>query len=159
MCLRAVARTVLLRNGRPKYRFVGLFDNDNAGRQAVRRAHDFDTSIVEFRDTFRLWPALPGPMDLDPTSLQRRFETANATFGGLDWELEDLLPTSLVAAFVDEHPTAIVGSVTVGGEVHRDFSRDGKARFHRFVRDNAMHSDLVRVVETLKAMRSYLGLH
>lgn len=158
VCLRAVARTDLLRNGRPKYRFVGLFDNDNAGRQAVRRAHDFDTSIIEFRDTFRLWPVLPVPMDLDPTSLKRRFEGANAAFRGLDWELEDLLPASLFEAFSDEYPTAIVRSATVGGEVHHDFSRDGKARFHRFVRDNAMRSDLIRVVGALKAMRSYLGL-
>ena len=155
--LRAVARTVLLQNGRPKYRFVGLFDNDKAGRQAVKGAHDFDTSIVEFKDMFRLWPVFPVPLDLDPTSLQKRFASENVTFKGLDWELEDLLPGSLVDAFVDENPAAVVRSATVASKIHRDFSRDGKARFHRFVKDNAMHSDLIGVVEALKAIRSYLG--
>ena len=130
--LRAVARTVLLPNGRPMYRFVGLFDNDKAGRQAVKRTHEFDTSIVEFRDMFRLWPVLPLPVDLDPTSLQKRVESENVAFKGLDWELEDLLPTSLVDAFVDEHPAAVVQSTTVSGKIHRDFDRDGKARLHRF---------------------------
>ena len=155
--LRAVARTVLLQNGRQKYRFVGLFDNDKAGRQAVKRAHDFDTSIVEFKDMFRLWPVLPIPLDLDPTSLQKRFASENVSFKGLDWELEDLLPASLVDAFVDENHAAVVRSATVGGKIHRDFSRDGKARLHRFVKDNAIQPDLIGVVEALKAIRSYLG--
>lgn len=155
--LRAVARTVLLQNGRPKYRFVGLVDNDKAGRQAVKRAHEFDTSILEFKDMFRLWPVLPVPLDLDPTSLRKRFESENVAFKGLDWELEDLLPPSLVDAFVDENPAAVVRSATVNSKIHRDFSRDGKARFHRFVRDNAMHSDLIGVVEAVRAIRSYLG--
>ena len=156
--LRAVARTVLLQNGRPMYRFVGLVDNDKAGRLAVKRAHDFDTSIVEFKDMFRLWPVLPIPFDLDPTSLRKRFESENANFKGLDWELEDLLPASLIEAFVDENCAAVVRCGTVGGRLHRDFSRDGKARLHRFVKEHAMHCDLIGVVEALKAIRSYLGI-
>lgn len=155
--LRAVARTVLLSDGRPKYRFMGLFDNDNAGRQSVKGAHDFDTSIIEFRDMFRLWPVLPIPMDLDPTSLQRRFESENANFKGIDWELEDLLPASLIDAFVDEHHGAVARTSPMNGKIHRDFTRDGKAKLHRFVKDNALHADLIGVIEALKAIRSYLG--
>ena len=105
--LRAVARTVLRPNGRPMYRFVGLVDNDRAGRLAVKRAHELDTSIVEYKDMFRLQPVLPIPLDLDPTSLRRRFEWANVAFRSLDWELEDLLPSSLVDAFIEENDGAI----------------------------------------------------
>ena len=155
--LRAVARTVLRPNGRPMYRFVGLVDNDRAGRLAVKRAHELDTSIVEYKDMFRLQPVLPIPLDLDPTSLRRRFESANVAFRSLDWELEDLLPSSLVDAFIEENDGAIRRSAAVGGRVHRDFHPDGKARFHRFVKVHAMRPDLLEVVNTLRAMRTYLG--
>ena len=53
MCLRGMARTCLLPNGRPRYRFIGLFDNDKAGKQAVNAARDFDKSILEYKDVFR----------------------------------------------------------------------------------------------------------
>ena len=157
LSLRAVARTLLRPDGRPTYRFVGLVDNDNAGRLAVKRAHELDTSIVEYKDMFRLQPVLPIPTDLDPTSLRRRFESANMAFKSLDWELEDLLPSSLVDAFIEENDGAIRRSATVGGRVHRDFSSDGKAKFHRFVRIHAMQPDLLEVTNTLKAIRTYLG--
>ncbi|HET9904090.1 MAG TPA: hypothetical protein VFQ27_10375, partial [Xanthobacteraceae bacterium] len=42
VCLRGYARTCLSQNGRPLYRFVGLFDNDKAGRQAVGAARNLD---------------------------------------------------------------------------------------------------------------------
>src|SRR5260370_20868588 len=63
--LRANARTCLLESGRPRYRHIGLFDYDHAGRQAVRLAHDLDTSILEYKDVFRLHPVMPLAGNLD----------------------------------------------------------------------------------------------
>ena len=54
--LRNIARTDLGPKGRPRYRFVALFDDDKAGRQAVRAARELDHSIIEFKDVFRSCP-------------------------------------------------------------------------------------------------------
>jgi hypothetical protein len=60
MCFRGMARTCFLPNGDRRYRFIGLFDNDAAGKQAVKSAGQFDASILEYRDVFRLWPSVKG---------------------------------------------------------------------------------------------------
>jgi hypothetical protein len=159
VCLRGIARTCLLPNGRPRYRFIGLFDSDKAGRQAVRAAHDFDTSILEYKDVFRLHPVMPVNCTLDPKSLQATFERENTAYKGLEWELEDILPSAFVDAFLSEYRDAVRRIVDLGGgKIHRDFTQDGKARFHRFIRDHAMREDLAGVVDVLKALRFYCGL-
>jgi hypothetical protein len=60
---------------------------------------------------------------------------------------------------VSEYRDAVCRIVDLGGgKIHRDFTPDGKARFHRFIRDNAVREDLTQVVEVLKALRFYCGL-
>ena len=99
MCLRGLARNCLSQDSRPRYRFIGLFDNDKAGKQAVRTARAFDTSILEYKDVFRLWPVMPLPDNLDPGTVEKAFERANARYKGLEWEIEDLLPQEFFDAF------------------------------------------------------------
>ncbi|WP_454872964.1 hypothetical protein [Paraburkholderia xenovorans] len=156
--LRGMARTCLLQSGRSKYRFIGLFDNDAAGKEAVKLARTIDNSILEYKDVFRLWPEMPRPGNLDPASVQRAFEAQNASYKGLEWELEDLLSQTFLDDFISEYPNAVIGVLTMGGKVHRDFTRDGKAQLHRFIKLHAIYDDLKDVVETLKAIRTYLGL-
>jgi hypothetical protein len=117
-----------------------------------------DISILEYKDVFRLQPVMPLPGMLDPGAIKRAFEVNNAPFKGLDWEIEDLIPANFVAAFLSEHPGAVARTMPVGGKVHRDFTPFGKAAFIRFVKEHSVHSDLVAVVETLRAMRTYLNL-
>ena len=156
--LRGFAKIYLLPNGRSRYRFIGLFDNDKAGRQAVS-SRDSDTSVLEYKDVFRLQPVMPATGNLDPKALQATFERENAAHKGKDWELEDVLPSNFVETFLNEHPNALVRAAPAGdGKVHRDFTKDGKALLHRFARENAMRQDLVGVVEVLKALRFYCGL-
>lgn len=157
VCFRGLARTCLLPNGRPRYRFLGLFDNDKAGRLAVKSARELDSSILEFKDLLRLWPVMPLCTNLDPIGMQRIFERENGDYKGLDWELEDMLPEGFIDAFQAEYPGAVVRTITVRGKVHREFTSDGKARLHRFVKEHAMRSDLSGVIEVLKAIRLYLG--
>jgi len=158
LALRAMARICLLPNGRPRYRIVGLFDNDRAGKQAVREIHELDTSVLEYKDVFRLWPIMPMSQNLDPRALQGIFERENVFTIGLDWELEDALSGEFVDAFLLEHPEALVRSKTIQNRIHRDLTADGKARLHQFIRRNAMYADLVGVCAILKALRLYLGL-
>ena len=158
VCLRGLARTCLLPNGRPRYRFIGLFDNDKAGKQAVRAARDFDGTILEYKDVFRLWPVMPTFGNLDPGALQRTFEKENELYKGLEWELEDLLPAQLVTAFHSDRPEAVSHTNSIAGKVHRDLTRDGKAHFHRFIKLHALRSDLQSVIEVLKAIRFYFNL-
>ena len=142
----------------PRYRFVALFDDDTAGRQAVRAVRQWDRSIIEFKDMFRLRPIMPMTPNGDPTVLERSFREANTPYKNIEWELEDLLGKELLSAFCEEYPTGIFRQVPAGDVVHRDFTRDGKARLHRFVKDYAMRQDLAKVTGVLKAFRRYLGL-
>jgi hypothetical protein len=158
MVLRGLGRTHLLPNGRPVYRFVALFDDDKAGKQAVRAAKDFDTSLLEYKDLFRLCPVMPIPGNLDPGAMQKAFERENAPYKGIEWEAEDLLSEEFYQSFLSDHPAALVKSTSAGGRIHRDLSKDGKARLHRFVKENAMHKDILGAIEVLRALRFYLGL-
>lgn len=155
--LRGIARTCLSQNGSPRYRFIGFLDNDKAGIEAVRLSRSIDTSILEYKDVFRLWPVMPQPGNLDPRTVQKSFERENDDYKGLEWELEDLLPDSFIAAFLSERPDAVRHSKSIKEKVHRDLSDDGKARLHRFIKDYAGHEDLRSVVDVLKALRYYMG--
>ena len=153
-----MARTCLLPNGRPRYRFVGDFDNDFAGRKAVSLAHDIDSNILEYKDVFRVSLIMPFPGSLDPGNVQRTFERDNASYKGLDWELEDLLPADVINAFLSDHPFAVSRVTSVNDKVHREFTVDGKAQLHRFVKEHALHRDLIGVIDVMKTFRYYLGL-
>jgi hypothetical protein len=156
--LRGMARTCLLPNGRPRYRFVALFDNDDAGRKAITLARHIDSSIMEFKDLFLLKPVMPIPGNLDPGHVRHTFERENADYKGLDWELEDLLPEGFVNAFLSEFPDAVRRSSLINGKMHRDYTSDGKARLHWYVKQNAIQADMSEVIDVLKALRNYMGV-
>ena len=145
-------------NGRPRYRFIGLFDNDDAGRRAIYHARVLDRSIHEYRDMFRLRPIMPSEGNLDPKTLEGTFKRLNKDYLELDWELEDLLPEDFLEAFLDDFPDAVSKKITICGRTHRKFTPDGKARLHRFVKDYATLQDLADVVELIKSLRFYFHL-
>ena len=158
VALRGMARTCLLQNGNPRYRFIGLFDNDKAGKQAVKLVRDIDSSILEYKDVFCLWPVMPLPGNLDPGTVQRTFERENNAYKGLEWELEDLLPQNFIEAFLSAHPMAVSNTKSIADKVHRDLTREGKAGLHRFIKQHAKCEDLYSVIGALKAIRFYLNL-
>lgn len=155
---RNLGRSVLLPNGKQKYRFIGLFDNDHAGRMAVKDAKKINTSILEFRDVFRLWPVMPSKGCLDVKTLKKTFEKYNLNYSTLDWEIEDLLPDSFLSVFLNEFPDAVSKDKTIHDKIHRDFTRDGKAQLHKFIKENAILDDLKEIINLIKALRFYLGL-
>ena len=135
-----------------------LFDNDKAGKQAVNLAREIDNSILEYKDVFRLWPVMPLPGNLDPGTVKKTFERENDKYRGLEWELEDLVAPDFFDAFISDNPMAVARTTSTAGMVHRDLTPDGKARFHRFVKQHAVHADLCKVIDTLKAIRCYFNL-
>lgn len=156
--LQGFARTYLLPNGRPRYRFIGLFDNDKAGIMAVKSLRNIDTSILEYKDVFRLWPVMPCTGNVDPQTLKKTIERLNGDYKGLDWELEDLLPTDFIEAFLVDYPEAVCWTKSIEDKTHRDFTPDGKARFHRYIKDNAIYGDLSAIVELIRSLRFFLNL-
>jgi len=153
-----MASTCLLPNGRPKYRFIGLFDNDNAGRQAISDIRKTDISILEYRDVFRLCPVMPLNENQDMTFLRNKFEQENLLYKGLDWELEDLVPDSFSMLLIDENPFLLRGSQPINDKVHREWTPDGKAKLIRLVKENAMHSDLLAFIAILNAFRQFFNI-
>jgi hypothetical protein len=135
-----------------------FFDNDNDGRQAIIGARVVDTSIIEYKDVFRLRPVMPCGGNLDPKTLEKTFDRVNADFRGLDWVLEDLLPSGFLDAFLIDYPTALRRTTPKNGKIHRDFSPDGKARLHRYIRDHSIREDLLAVIDVIHALRFYLCL-
>lgn len=158
LVFRGLARACLSPNGRPLYRFIGLFDNDWAGKQAIKTIRYIDASILEYKDVFLLWPVMPIPGNLDPGAIRRAFENDNALYKGLDWEIEDFMSTDFIEAFQAECPSGIIRVLKVGDKMHHEFSRDGKAQFHKYVQLNAVRDDVIGVIELLRAIRRYLLL-
>jgi hypothetical protein len=115
-------------------------------------------SIIEFKDVFRLRPEMPMVSNADPTILEKRFREANEPYKNIEWELEDLLSVQLLSAFCEVYPNAVSRESRAGDIVHRDLTRDGKARRHQFAKDHAIRQDLLKVIEVLKAFRRYFGL-
>lgn len=158
-CLRQMARCELGRDGQPRYRFMALFDNDPAGKQAVNSAKGFDLSILEYKDVFRLQPVMPICGNVDPKTLQKQFERANEGFKGLDWEIEDLLPDDFFDTFLADNPGALKrNTIVINGKQHRELTPDGKSRLHRYIKQHAMLEDLAGVIAVLRAMRCYACL-
>lgn len=156
--LRAIASAYLSPAGQSVYRFIGLFDNDTPGQKAVHFARSVDTSILEYRDVFRLSPIMPILGNLDPGTAQRGFEKANEAYKGMCWEVEDLIGEALMQLFLEEYPTALVSEHRIANACHRELTRDGKARLVRFCRENADLASLNGLVETLHALRCYMAL-
>ncbi|WP_158094262.1 hypothetical protein [Erythrobacter donghaensis] len=156
--LRNLGGACLSPAGRPVYRFIGLFDDDAAGRQAVSSARSLDASIVEFRDLFRLRPVMPLPGNLDPSTVQRCFEEKNSVYKGISWELEDLVGAALFDLFVEHYPTAVIRTETREDAIHRELTRDGKHNLLKFCEAHADLNNLRAVVGLLHSLRRLLAL-
>ncbi|MBL7063332.1 MAG: DUF3883 domain-containing protein [Anaerolineae bacterium] len=131
-------------------RFVVILDGDDAGRMAAEAMHRFGAQ--KNRHFFLL-------------------ERKNyRDKGGKSWdvEIEDMLPQSLVEAFVRQYPDAVeerfqrrevVKYVIVGKPVERDGQTyDYKVMLAEYVRQHAMLDDLGILVELLRKARKCMKL-
>lgn len=154
---RQLAEVDLGPDGYARYRFIGLFDNDVAGRRAMQRASDFDRRIVSYQDVFLLHPIMPPANRSSGPVVEHRAQVLNGHLR-LDWEIEDLLSAGLLHNFQACNPAAVVRETVSGGFRHRDFTRQGKVELLRFVRDQASLEDILGLVRLVCALRDYLEL-
>lgn len=139
-------------------RFVGLFDNDHAGRKHARMLCEMDFRVKHYQDVFLLHPIMPTSDGILGPELQRRAEVQNGSCAGLDWEIEDYLPENLIRMFCNANPGALIREYNMAGRVHREFTRVGKGRLQRYVAEEALVDDMIEVIRLICALRDYLGL-
>jgi hypothetical protein len=142
-----------------KYRFFVVVDNDRNGRALVKSLHQINSAIVEFRDMFRLHPIMPDIGNLDPSTVQRAFETANLNYKGIDWELEDYLPEEFWRCFINEECAGVkLRETSAGGKFHRDLTDIYKGRLHDYIKHYANYDDMIETICVLKVLRKYFKI-
>lgn len=139
------------------YRFLGLLDNDWAGRNALQVARKFDRRIVPYTDLMLLHPIMP-VLAVCTVDLESQVLRANQRFTKLDWEIEDLCSERLLAAFEAAHPGAVTVRRSAAGRTHREFDRRAKPDLKRYFLREAVIGDVDGLLGLLKALRSYVGL-
>lgn len=154
---RQIAAADLGPDGYSRYRFIGLFDNDEAGRRAMRRASEFDRRTVPYQDVFLLHPEMPPGNKSSGPVIEQRAQALNSHVR-IDWEVEDFLSSALLEAFTQSSPESVVRESTSHGLKHRDFTRQGKTELCRFVRENATLNDVIGLARLICALRDYLHL-
>lgn len=142
--------------GATRRRFVGLFDNDMAGRGAFVVASRFDRRVEPYVDVFLLHPVMP----FFPVGLDRAMEIArvNRPFGRIDWEIEDLCSERILEIFKTQHRDGVLAEVRSGGHTHRELNPQAKPRLKQIFMEEANFADAAGFVELLRMLRVYLGL-
>jgi hypothetical protein len=139
-------------------KFVGLFDNDDAGRKHARMLCEMDFRVVNYRDVFLLHPIMPVANGALGPELRQQAETQNLSCTGLDWEIEDFLSEDLIRGFCNDYPSALIRRYEMAGRVHHEFTRAGKGQLQAYVTQEALVEDIIELVRLICTLREYLGL-
>lgn len=153
--LRQVAAADTDENGKLRYRFLGLYDNDRAGRRAIAAISSYDATIKKCSEVFLLRPKMSLKSGADHRAVQQRFERDNESYRDLDWEMEDLIHPDFLDLFEDEFPNAVSHRTTILDRTHRDFTEQGKRDLIRFVKQHATLDELLDVIRLIRALRDY----
>lgn len=153
--LRQVAAADPSQSGKLRYRFLGLYDNDVAGRRAIAAISSYDATIKKYSEVFLLRPVMPLKGGADYRAVQHRFESDNEPYKDLDWEMEDLIDPTFLDLFEDEFPTAVRRRITIADRTHRDFTEQGKRDLVKFVQEHAALDELSDVIRLIRALRDY----
>lgn len=141
-------------DGRQPYFAIAIFDNDLEGKRGFSALTGRHLVYRKWRDVFILHRSIPRTTR-DPAQVERLVEQANAEWRNEDCEIEDMLSAGLVTAFIDENSNAAYRRANGS----RGVKNDAKARFCRFVEQNAMVADVRMLIEALKSFRYFLGLN
>ena len=155
---RQLAEVDLTRDGAKRFSFIGLFDNDEAGRRAFMHANRFDRRVILYQDVFLLHPVMPPAAGAPGSEVEARAASLNRRFNRLNWEIEDLISEDLLLSFEDAHPEAVLRKTQQGGLTHRDFTRQGKVELIRFVNREAVLADMMGIVQLVCSLHDYVGL-
>lgn len=155
---RELAAVDLLPNGDVKYRFIGLFDNDEQGRRAFGRGAGLSKRIEGYRDLFLLHPVMPLANGANAATVRQRAIDLNRDYPHLDWEIEDLVSPTICGLLEADHPQEIIRSRTVAGKTHRDLTWEGKVKLRQCVLEYAELEDVLEFIALIRALRNYLRL-
>lgn len=145
-------------DGATKYRFIGLFDNDEKGRRAFGRGAGLSRRVEGYRDLFLLHPVMPLSNGATAATLKQRAADLNSDYLHLDWEIEDLVSPEIYRVFEADHPHEIIRSTTVAGKTHRDLTWTGKVKLQQCFREYAAIDDVLDFIALIRALRNYLRL-
>lgn len=138
---------------RERIRLLPLFDDDEAGRATFRSITQQRHPFRSYVDVFLLKRRYPAVRPGSPSFLDHLREI-NREWEGMDCEMEDLLGQGLLDVFCKGHTGSLKRDPVVRGNGHHhEWTADGKAKLHRFVRDYAMHDDLTDLIRLLKYVR------
>lgn len=136
-------------------RVICVLDDDSAGRGT------FNLLKRKFRpwvDIFRLQRRTPRTTR-DPGAFEKKWLEENASWAGLDCDIEDLFSRDLLALFVSENQGCEREALKeLGGAHHFKFHGFQKARLARFADDRASYDDVLNLIEMLRSFRWLLGL-
>lgn len=155
---RQLADIDLRPDGTRQYRFIGLFDNDDAGRKAFARGSGLSRRIEGYKDLFLLHPVMPLVNGANAATVKERARDLNKAFPNLNWEIEDLISPEIYRIFEDDHGHEVHRTQNIGGKTHRDLSWTGKVKLQKCVRDYAELEHLSEVIALICALRNYLHL-
>lgn len=139
-----------------QHRFIGLLDNDKAGKSAFTIASSFDRRIEPYVDIFLLHPVMP----VFPLGYDKAMEIArvNQPYRGLEWEVEDLCSQRILELFEARHADGVLGKTVLGGKTHWELHPDSKFELRRIFEEEATLADAVGFIELLRMLRIYLSL-
>lgn len=155
---RELAKADVRPDGAVKYRFIGLFDNDEQGRRAFSRGAGLTRRIEGYKDLFILHPIMPLANGATAAVVRQRALNLNKDYLHLNWEIEDLVSQDIHQLFESAYPHEILRSQTVSGRTHRDLTWSGKLKLRRCVREYAELKDLHEIIILIRALRNYLRL-
>ncbi|MDZ4819686.1 MAG: hypothetical protein SGJ20_12010 [Planctomycetota bacterium] len=139
-------------------RVIALLDDDSAGRDAFR--HIEQRGARPWIDLFLL--RRRNPRVDQPSSFKNQCDNLNHDY--LQNKLffcviEDLIAFDVIDDFRRQHPNCLRhGIQECAGAFHVDLNREYKGKLVGFVQDNALLSDVIRLVELLQAFRCLLRL-
>lgn len=135
---------------------VVLLDNDYKGRLTTHFLEK--QGFKPNRDVLLLSRRIPRETR-DVYQMTRLLKDANASWADMDCEIEDLLSLDLLEYFCEMEPTCMAREPVIRENGHHfEWTRDGKAKLLRFVKEEASHCHLLGIVELLKSLRYLLCL-
>ncbi len=145
-------------NGRVKYRLIALFDDDDIGRSAMNSLLYVNRLVKEYVSVFLLRRAMP-LMPLVPAELGKLTAQQNQAFAGANCTIEDLLSDALSRRFLSGSQNVLARPLDPAIQtLHLPWNLAGKAQLREFAQKTATWNDVEGLVNTLRALRSYVGL-
>ncbi len=143
--------------GTSAFKVSVLLDSDRAGQRLFSLLTQQYRTLIPWRDVILLKHVMPLGTS-EPGAVRRQIEAANRPHADLDCEVEDLLPVEFIEGFADECE-AFARPPTKNGEyIHYEFTPPAKSALCRYTERHCIAADLGRLIETLKAIRLYMGL-